>query len=256
MKKIKHLFLSTLASLSIFTVAIGNLASFEIIMTQTHSTVATPEVLQIQQRLIDLNYFSYKTTATYGSMTMNSIMRFQEVNELSADGRVGESTYNLLFSNDAKRNPIPAQVQIPFGPTSNDPQADFGKLSDWSSHIDVILASGTDYQLTDLNTGKTFNFKRIGGINHARIEPSRAEDTTTFLSLFDEQPNWSKRPVTVLIGEVQYAASLQGWPYGDDQVSDNDMAGACDLYFENSRSESGFTDEEHRRNVNRASGRW
>lgn len=249
----KHFFKIGICS-AVFLSAWSSFAAFDIIMTKTHSTVASPEVLQIQKRLTDLDYFSYKATATYGNMTMQAIRTFQEINSLSADGRVGETTYNLLFSNDAKRNPIPSSVKIPFGPTATEAAAPFGKLSDWSSHIDVILANNTDYLLTDLYTGKQFNFQRTGGINHAKIEPTTTEDADIFLTLFDGTPNWSKRPVTVLIGDTEYAASLQGWLYGDDLLSDNGIKGSCDLYFENSKSEDGFTDEEHRKTVNRASG--
>lgn len=231
--------------------------AFEIITVNSHSKTASIEVLQIQQRLHDLNYFNYKTTATYGRMSNASVQRFQEVNGLSPDGRVGEETYHQIFSNEAKRNPIPVQVNIPFGPTSSQPKSDYGQSSDWETHIDVILTEEEEYTVTDMHTGKTFKIRRVGGTNHAKIEPASKRDNDVFLEIFGGAYNWSKRPVTVFIGDTQYAASLQGNPYGEDVIDSNDMVGSCDLYFPNSSSDtSGFIDEEHRHNISRASGRW
>lgn len=232
-------------------------SSFDIITVNTHSKTASVEVLRLQYRLLELDYFSYKATGTYGRMSSNSIKRFQEVNNLSADGRAGEETYNLLFSNKALRNPIPINVSIPFGPTSSQAKADFGELQDWSSHVDIVFVADTTYQMTDLNTGTTLNIRRVGGTNHAKIVPETSADTEKFLQLFGGEFNWSKRPVTVHIAEKEYAASVQGMPYGTEKIDTNNMDGSCDLYFQNSLSDtSGLPDEEHRENVSRASGRW
>jgi len=246
-------------SLSVILIVFGlyHAEAFEIISVNSHSQTASIEVLQIQQRLHDLNYFNYKTTATYGRMSNASIQRFQEVNSLSADGRVGEETYHLLFSNEAKRNPIPVQVSIPFGPTASQPKSDYGQTSDWETHIDMILTEEEEYELTDMHSGKKIKIRRVGGKNHAKIEPASKRDHDIFLEIFGGAYNWSKRPVTILIGDTHYAASLQGYPYGEDKVDANEMTGSCDLYFSNSLSDtSGFIDEEHRNNISRASGRW
>lgn len=253
--RFKRLFTYSIISLLILSML--NAFGFEIITVETHSKTASVEVLRLQERLIELNYFSYKPTGTYGRLSSTSIQRFQEVNELSPDGRIGEESYNLLFSSQAKRNPIPVQVDIPFGPTSSEAKADFGIVDDWETHVDMIFEQNKAYTLTDLNTGTTFSIQRVGGKKHAKIAPVDAEDTNAFLKIFGGEYNWSKRPVTVMIGESQYAASLQGMPYGSEQVENNQMTGSCDLYFQNSVSDtSGLLDEEHRNNVSRASGRW
>lgn len=243
----------TFLCLGLSFIVMPSAGAFELISIQQQGS--SVEVLRIQNRLIDLDYFFFKTTGTFGSMTRESIIRFQEVNEVMADGVVGEETYALLFSNDAKRNSIPAAVHIPFGPTSSEAKAEYGQLADWDEVVDQSLRAGDSVTITDLNTGQTLKMTRTGGTHHAKMETSSSADTETFLTIFGDEFNWSKRPVTVEIGGILYAASLQGMPYGQDIQSGNNMEGSCALFFQNSRSDStNLIDEEHRRTVLRASG--
>lgn len=217
--------------------------------------IANKNVLMLQKRLIDLDYFSFKCTGSYGAMTRTSVIRFQELNTLAADGMVGEETFNLLFSNKAVRCPIAASVHMPIGPSSQEAKAPFGKLADWKDEVDPIFKPGNSYAITDLNTGVTYQVVRTGGVNHARIETANVLDTEAMLNTFGEEFNWSKRPVTVTIDGITYAASLQGMPSGEDGRDGNEMMGGCALYFSGSRSDIGnIADEEHRLNVLRASG--
>ena len=96
---------------------------------------------------------------------------------------------------------------------------------------------------------------RTGGKHHAEMEPATAEDAAAFLTAFGGTPNWSKRPVLVLISAEQYAASLCGMPHGKDTITGDDVKGTCCLYFENSKSEvADLVDEEHRVTVLKAAG--
>ena len=47
-------------------------------------------VYRLQQRLLDLGYFNYKPTGSYGSMTRNAVIAFQQYNDLAADGAAGD----------------------------------------------------------------------------------------------------------------------------------------------------------------------
>lgn len=218
-------------------------------------------VLRIQQRLVELQYFSFKCTGTFGGMTRESIIQFQSLNGIMADGTVGEETLALLFSADANpekqpvRNPIPANVKIPIGSSAagGNVPPQLGEAEKWST-ISAIMKEGETYSLTDLTDQKTFTIVRTGGVNHARVETASAQDTQTFLSVFGGEVNWSKRPVIVTIGTVRYAASLQGMPSGTDTVAGNNMDGSCALYFMGSTSDvHNLPDFEHRTAVNKAS---
>lgn len=57
----------------------------------------------IQKRLMELGYMdSDEPTEHFGSMTEHALEAFQRHNDLAADGICGESTYQLLLSDDAK----------------------------------------------------------------------------------------------------------------------------------------------------------
>lgn len=52
----------------------------------------------LQQRLISLGYsIPYGLDGIYGYETKNAVMRFQEDNNLSADGIVGRNTWRALL---------------------------------------------------------------------------------------------------------------------------------------------------------------
>lgn len=239
------------------------ISSPQIVETNSNRIIALndsgEDVLRIQQRLIELEYFAFKCTGSFGGMTRQALINFQSLNGIMADGTAGEETQDLLFSKAADnlpiRNPIPAAVKMPIGSstTAGDVPPVLGEQADWFEVIDKAMALGESFTVTDLTDQKTFSVIRTGGINHARIETASATDTQTFLSVFGGEYNWSKRPVIVDIGNIQYAASLQGMPAGDDQISSNGMGGSCALYFWGSLSDiSGLPDVEHRYSVSKA----
>ena len=197
-------------------------------------------VFRLQQRLQDLDYFNFKPTGNYGSMTRSAVMLFQQFNGLSADGTAGEATIAALFGSSAKRNPIAAK--IPFGPTEGTPSTG-GMAVSWSE-IDSLFAVGSRCQLTDLTTSTSFRIERTGGTNPAEVKPVTSEDEAAFLSIFGGTPNWSKRAVTVSIDGRRIAASLEGMP---------DASGSSCLYFSGSKSDFfGFMDAEHQKNIAKA----
>lgn len=66
-------------------------------------------VADIQTRLIGLGYMETpvvdgvaQVTTTYGPATKKAVQMFQAVNEIELDGCVGEATYDLLMSENAK----------------------------------------------------------------------------------------------------------------------------------------------------------
>lgn len=63
------------------------------------------DVEQMQQRLVELGYLDH-VTGYFGSDTTEAVKRFQERNNLTADGNIGENTRELLYSEDAAVNAI------------------------------------------------------------------------------------------------------------------------------------------------------
>lgn len=212
------------------------------------------DVVLLQRRLQELDYFHFKPTGVFGNMTRTAVMRFQESNDVTASGSgvVDDVVFAQLFSKQAKRNPVPDNVKIPIGPALKGSPEKSGEKAPWST-VKPLLKTGVDITITDYNTDKTFAVRYFGGENHAEVECAAKEDYKTYLSVFGDAPNWSKRPVLVSISGKLYAASMQGLPFGTDKISDNDMSGTCCLYFFESTSDIlGIPDAEHNANVIRA----
>lgn len=63
-----------------------------------------PEVAEIQQRLMDLGYMDNdEPTQKFGPQTKEAVELFQRSHELSIDGCIGQATYDLLMSPEAKK---------------------------------------------------------------------------------------------------------------------------------------------------------
>lgn len=62
--------------------------------------VSGTDVEQLQSRLVELDYMK-KTTGYFGEETEAAIKDFQERNHLTVDGKVGEETREMLYSEDA-----------------------------------------------------------------------------------------------------------------------------------------------------------
>jgi len=62
-------------------------------------------IVPIQERLIDLGYLNDTADGGYGDNTETAVKSFQTVNQLEVTGAVDQVTYDVLFSDDAIKNP-------------------------------------------------------------------------------------------------------------------------------------------------------
>ncbi len=202
-----------------------------------------PLVIQVQQRLYELGYVSFRATGRYGDMTHEGIRLFQQRNGLSADGMCGKNTYDKLFTEDALRNSGNDNVPRVFGPFKN-AVVEPGILADWSITINEIFKVGDTVTVTDYNTGKTFIVRRAGGLNHADVETVSATAFSTYKQIFGGGNTWERRPVIVEIDGTRYAASMIGDPTGS--LSGSTMQGTVDMYFLGSTADfAAVKDVEH-----------
>jgi peptidoglycan hydrolase-like protein with peptidoglycan-binding domain len=216
-------------------------------------------VVRIQLRLRELGYFNYKATGNFQNMTVEAAKRFQQKqtdadgHAIIADGTVGAQSMGILFEHDAVRADI--EAAIPIGSALSGTPAVTGELVDWSE-VKTLLLVGKSYLVHDFNTGTTWNMTFIGGENHAEMECTSADDTYAYRNAFGDEFNYSKRPVVIEIDGRLIAASLQGYPHGNDEVSNNDMAGHACMFFNGSLSHVGnLPDVEHQALVYKAAGR-
>ena len=67
-------------------------------------------VLQLQQRLKELGYYTAEVDGQYGNGTRDAVRLFQEQHGLDADGVAGQQTFDILYSDRAqyvKATPVP-----------------------------------------------------------------------------------------------------------------------------------------------------
>ncbi len=227
--------------------------------TETESAEATLEpillqkgsegddVILLQLRLKDLGYFNYKITDQFGSFTEQALIDFQKVNGLSRDGVVGEETYAVLYSNDAKRKPVEIVVEPTPKPqyagSSKIPKAN---LRDWFSYVLPRFSRGETIKVYDVKTGISYNMIRVGGYNHADVEPATAEDCAKLKQTYSGVWSWERRPIVVVLDGEYIAASTNGYPHGYETISGNDMTGQVCIHFLNSRTHNAnAVDAEH-----------
>ncbi len=130
----------------------------------------------------------------------------------------------------------------------------FGELLDWE-YASWVLDPHNTATLQDLDTGKTFKVYRLGGSNHADMEPLTAADTGVMRKIYDGQWSWQTRAVLVHVDGKVIAGSIAGMPHGIEDITDNDFPGHFDLHFLNSRTHIDNTiDPNHQAMVQKAAG--
>ena len=112
-------------------------------------------------------------------------------------------------------------------------------LEDWfKGNIQSVFPRGSVVKVIDVATGKAFNARRTGGINHVDAEPATDSDTATMLSIYGGQWSWDRKAIWVVIDGTYYAASMNGMGHGGDPNSgvSNEFEGVFCIHFLNSRT--------------------
>ena len=200
------------------------------------------EVKKIQTELKRLGYFDYHTaTGYYGTITVNSVKKYQKAKGLAVDGIVGNKTYGALFGETASNKSTPSRGAI-----------------DWFSKVQYIFPRGKNAKVTDVKTGKSFMIKRTFGTNHADVETLTKEDTEIMKEIWGGY-SWERRAVVVEVDGHYIAGSMTAMPHAGldsqpavkvvngrsggygrgqnlDAVKNNGMDGHVDIHFLNSRT--------------------
>lgn len=119
---------------------------------------------------------------------------------------------------------------------------------DWNT-VSPLLEIGKEYRLIDLKAGTTLIFKRLGGTNHADIEPIDSENTQLLQEIIKNSP-WERRPCYVEINDSLFiSASLANFPHGDSTLN-NSMEGHLCLHFKNSKTHgTNIVDKQHQKAI-------
>lgn len=123
----------------------------------------------------------------------------------------------------------------------------------WFDFVNEYFEKYTTAQVIDVDTLITYTVKRVGGYNHADVEPISIEDTSKMYSIYDNEWSWVRRAVWVKYGDRYIAASINGYPHSYDLVEDNDMTGHTCIHFLMSRTHgTNRVDEAHQAAVEKA----
>lgn len=216
------------------------------------------EVILLQMRLRDLGYYNYKITNYFGSYTEDAVKGFQKENELSVDGVMGPKTFDILFSNDAKRAPVkevikptPTPLKLP-GQVKSVPK---GKLMTWDKGRN-LFPRGTSTAVIDVYTRVQYAMTRVGGSKHFDVEPSTKADCARLKSTYGGTWSWTRRPVIIKLNGTWVAGSTNGMPHGYETVPNNGMTGQVCIHLLNSATHiRGIPDAAHQRCVQIAAGK-
>ncbi|NLG36534.1 MAG: peptidoglycan-binding protein [Clostridiales bacterium] len=210
-------------------------------------------VILLQMRLSDLGYFDTQITGYFGQVTEEAVKAFQKENKLTQDGQVGQQTSDVLFSNEAVREPVVA-VKKPAPKVVR--KSPVGKMRDWYTYVNKRWPRGGKCQVIDFATGVKYNMIRVGGSQHADVEPATKSDCAKLLSTYGGSWSWDRRAVVVRIGGEWIAGSTNGFPHGYETVAGNNMNGQVCIHFLNSKTHCGNAAcPNHQRMVQRAAGK-
>jgi LysM repeat protein len=136
-----------------------------------------------------------------------------------------------------------------------------GEYLDWFKEVQYIFDKEDEAVETDVDTGKSFNVKRLYGRNHADAEPLTPEDTKIMKEIYGGKWSWDRRAIIVTVydenkkAERKIAASMNGMPHGGESITDNGFRGQFCIHFKNSRTHSGNRlDSGHQKAVKKAAG--
>lgn len=176
-------------------------------------------VTKLQQRLLEKGYLaSAQVTGKYNTATVKAVRTFQLQHSLTVNGTADSNTQAKLFASSAK-----AKVAV--------------ANTDWySSSIDSSFSKRATAVILDVRTGTRLNIRRVGGSNHADVEPSTASDTTKLKKLYGGKWSWNSRPIILITGGRYIAAAINGMPHGAQISKTNNFNGQFCLHLLNSKT--------------------
>jgi peptidoglycan hydrolase-like protein with peptidoglycan-binding domain len=252
-----------------------------------------PLVREVQNYLYQLKYLRSSPSGFYGAMTAEAVQSFQLEYHLNDDGKVNQDTLEILeaafkdrdqateyfvVAGDTlpgiatKFNTSIAEImvknnllnnQLTAGQTLWIPTNNYRQIASrggsrgiqeapWSI-VNKLWRVGEVSQVIDIQTGKSFQAKRYGGVYHADSEPLTKQDTQTMLDIYSGHWSWNRRAVIIECHNLYISASMNGMPHGGKTIHNNDFPGQFCIHFLGSRvHQSGKVDTTHQLMVEEA----
>ena len=124
---------------------------------------------------------------------------------------------------------------------------------DWFKTGKNVLKKGAYGYLYDISTGITMRIKRMGGTNHADVEPATASDTAKLKKIAGGKFSWNSHAVILYAGGKYVACGINTMPHGDQTITNNNYNGQFCLHMVNSTTHGTTTvNVNHQASINKA----
>ncbi len=129
---------------------------------------------------------------------------------------------------------IPAGVNLAIPvhivPVQGESSVRRGEQLEWYTAAQYVLPIDRTAKIHDLETGKTFSFRRTGGTVHADCEPLTIRENRLAQAICGGYSE-KARPVIVEADGRYIAAAMSYYPHGVSYLCDNEFDGHFNLYF-------------------------
>ena len=124
---------------------------------------------------------------------------------------------------------------------------------DWFGEGKNVLKKGKYAYIYDIDTGVELRIKRMGGHNHADVEPATAADTAKLKRVAKGNFSWKSHAVILKSGGKYVACGINTEPHGDQTITNNNYDGQFCLHMVNSRTHgSDKVNPNHQKCINQA----
>ena len=106
----------------------------------------------------------------------------------------------------------------------------------WYDGGQDVLDKGEYGYMYDIKSGETIKIKRMGGSNHADVEPATASDTAKLLAACGGEFSWDSRPVILIANGKYVACAINTMPHGDQTIENNNYDGQFCLHMVGSKT--------------------
>lgn len=199
-----------------------------------------------------------KSTYVYRKASTSSSKRAVSVNtKVYVVGQSG-SYYKVQNSSGSATGYVKAscvskkKVSTQGGSSSTNWKAKVVKM-DWFGEGKNVLKKGGYGYIYDIDTGIQLRIKRMGGHNHADVEPATAADTAKLLRVAGGNFSWKSHAVILKAGGKYVACGINTEPHGDQTIQNNNYDGQFCLHMVGSITHgSEQVNDTHQRSIDRA----
>lgn len=104
-------------------------------------------------------------------------------------------------------------------PIKNTPGPQYGEALDWWTEAQYVIPIGTNFEVVDFNTGKSFKVRRTTGANHADCETVTLADTNIMKEVWGGSFSWTSRPILIKFNGRKIAASMSAMPHAGNDAA-------------------------------------